>query len=191
MVLDEESTPSAPRPRRRRAAVVAGAVVLAVAAVAAVGGFADVPEEDQPVLRLGETFSNELYSVTVESVEIADADPLAPTPDGTLAVVARATLLHSGDEPARSPEDWLRPLDLDLSPLALSLVSARDGSIAPPIQPGLPVEVFYIWRLAEGADAASGDPVRLGVYERYVDTTGPIDGARTAPVLVGVVDGEQ
>ncbi|QHC60497.1 hypothetical protein [Rathayibacter sp. VKM Ac-2760] len=189
MVLDEEASPSAPaRPRRRRLAVALAGLAALVAVVAATGGLADVPDDTRPAYALGETFDNGLYRITVESVEITRDDPLTPNQGEDLSVVATVQLLYSGDEPAGRPEDWLRPLDLGADLLPRSLIAVRDGAVAPPVQPGLPLDVFYIWDLPEGSTAAAGDPVRLGIYERYLDAANPIDGGTTRPALVAVVE---
>ena len=64
-------------------------------------------------------------------------------------VVLRARLTYTGDEPARRAFGWLSPLDLRLDQGSGSTVSVRDGSVDPPVQPGLPVDVYYVWNLAD------------------------------------------
>lgn len=175
--------------RRRRIAFAAIVSVAAiVGGIAAIGGFADVPDESQPVFSLGETFENELYSITVESIDVTDVDPLSGVEADTPFVVASVELLFSGESPPRLAYEWLTPLDLEIVPLSGGLISVRDGSLEPPIQPGLAVEVLYFWHLADGTDTSAGDEVALGIYERYVDVTNPIADATTGRALVGIVE---
>lgn len=184
---DAALPPSPDRTGRRLALIAAAIVVFVVVVIALAGGFADVPDARQPTYGLGDTYDNGLYRIEFEALEVTDRDPASGTVREGSMVVLRARLTYTGDEPARRAFGWLSPLDLRLDQGSGSTVSVRDGSVDPPVQPGLPVDVYYVWNLADDETPPDAAEVRIGIYERYLDPTNPIEDATTGRVLAGIV----
>ena len=173
--------------RRRRAAVAVAAVALLIGGVALLGGFADVPRDRLPVLPLGGTYDNGLYSVSVRSVRVVDRDPVSGSGATRRVVVADVDLLFRGDAPTTGAALWLAPLDAGLPAQPalddVRVVDERNG-LTEPVQPGLPLRTVYTWTLPTTTRVEPGDRVRLGVYERYEVEDAAIDGVTTDSVLV-------
>ena len=175
--------------RWRRLAIAVAAVALLVGGTALAGGFAAVPRERLPVLPLGGTYDNGLYSVSVRSVRVIDRDPVTGVTAARPVVVADVDLLFRGDAPPSAPIRWMAPLDAGLTAeqayIVGRLVDRRNGA-AEPVQPGLPLRAEAVWSLPTDTRLRPGDAVRVGVYERYEVADQPIEGVTTDSVLVAV-----
>ena len=175
--------------RRRRLAIALAAVALLFGVVALAGGFAAVPRERLPVLPLGGTYDNGLYSVSVRSVRVVDRDPVTGVAATRRLVGADVDLLFRGDAPPAAPVRWMAPLDVGLTTAQAHVVGRqvdRRNGLAEPVQPGLSQRAEAVWSLPTDSRLRPGDAVRVGVYERYEVADQPIEGVTTDSMLVAV-----
>jgi hypothetical protein len=157
-----------------------GAVFLAVSA--AFGGLADAPVEPVPAVAAGESVSGAQLRIAVERAVLIDGFPeqgIEPAEGSRLLVlVAEVENVHtrpvstSGDGFGAS--DNLRPvgvagLDADSAPLSVAVLD--DGSEFPELQPGVPIELAFIWEIADGA-LADGDRLAVDVYDKTYRANG-------------------
>jgi hypothetical protein len=174
-----------------------GAILLLLSS--ALGGLEDAPTDPVPLLDAGETATGEQFSVTVTRALLIDALPeqgLTPEGDNRLLVVG-ATVENRRTKPVRlatapSKPDSLLPVGVDgitSSTPAMTVAVVNDGAQSSPLQPGVPVDVVYVWEIAADAVAA-GDEIRIDVLDRTAEGRGTItyDERFSAPFAIAHVD---
>lgn len=183
-MTDEPPAPEADtvvrRQTRRWVGGIGLAIVVAVGAVALLGGFNDVPVEKLPVIELGTAYVGNEVTTTVTGVYLSALSPVkqyAPD-DGKQWLVVEATLVNTGTQPSLFSYDDIRVLlegVIDPAEHPYSLVDLRDGGQVPFLQPGLPVHAAFTWQVH--ADAVSaGDDIIVGIFERYHVADDPLFG---------------
>ena len=177
--------------------VIAGAGVI-IGGIAALGGFADATTRLVPRYDVGETYTGNETSVTVESATLVDTMPdrYETTAEGTAYVVVEVTLDSELSGPNTFHRDVVRVIvdgvvDADTEPA--SILEMRTGAQITKLQPGIPMRVAYVWPVDSTA-VSDGDDIIIGVLERYAIADDPIfDDARSRPrgaarVLTTIVD---
>lgn len=160
---------------RRRALLVAGAIVLAIAGSAVVaiplGGWdtVELASARIPELPLGENYQGRHYSVRVEGAWVGDAmpDDYDVPDDGMTFLVVRAVVRNEWREPDGAVAELLR-FDAQQQ---LTRMDRRaqvrvwvDGSFSSSMPPGVETEVLLRWELPAGSVVA-GEPLVLGVLD--------------------------
>ncbi|HWR85963.1 MAG TPA: hypothetical protein VN200_08220 [Rhodoglobus sp.] len=187
------SGPIAPRLRRMPWWLwTSGAVIAATGIVAALGGFAEVPVQQLPELRLGEEHVGNEITTVVDGVVLSRERPSSEYDDEEHDyVVVNLTVTNSTTTPTLFLSNSVRIVLGDV----VDEFTAPDGATDPRngtqvqfLQPGLPTEVAMSWQVTRG-DVAVGDDIRIGVFERYDAPEDPrYRDAKTAPVVVAKLD---
>jgi hypothetical protein len=161
---------------------------LFLVASAAFGGLAAVPTPPLPTIEPGSTFAGTQLDIAVSAAVLIDAFPeqgIEPTPGNRLLVV-RAIVENVWDFPVSTmggvgAADNLRVvgangvtadgLSEDTPPFAVAIVS--DGSQQTELQPGVPVELAYIWQVPSNA-LADAAQVRVAILDKVYHSGGQV-----------------
>lgn len=177
---------------------VTGGLVLFLAVSAAFGGLNDAVAAPIPALAAGDTHTGAQLSITVERAVLLDGFPeqgILPDEGDRLLVVV-ATVEDVWRDPASTrttlgAADNLRPVGvpgLDASSAPQSVAVISDGTEFPDLQPGVPVELAFIWSV-DPAALADGDSIAVDLYAKTYQSDGFItSGERWVnPVVVATV----
>ena len=188
--------PEPPAPARRRIPWWAWTIAVVVAItglIAAIGGFADVPQQKLPEVALGAEWVGGEANATVHSAYLSETMPGSGTPadDGEVYLVVDVTAAANGDHPSLFARNLIRVLvgDVVVAETAPDrVIELRSGTGTDFLQPGLPVEVAYAW-LVPVDDLAVGDEVIVGIFDQFGITGDPLwgDTAFTRPTPVARV----
>ena len=147
------------------------AVLLAFSAV--VGGLDDAPVPSTPVIEAGASHIGTELTIVVNGALLIDAFPeqsIVPE-EGNRLLVVRATVENTTSEPRRlglAETDSLGIADVpglaDAVPPERILV-IDDGSDRVVVQPGVPVELAYMWEVS-GDDVKEGEPITVNLLDR-------------------------
>jgi hypothetical protein len=168
--------------------VVAGAVAI-VGIVAALGGFNEVPIAKLPQVEIGEQFAGNEVSLQVDDIHLSRTAPVTgyDAPDGEIYLVVEATIENTTDQPNIFFNRALRVLvegAVGSTDSPDNVVDLRTGDGVSFLQPGLPVEVAYLWSVDE-RQVDAGDEIFLGIFERYDAPDDPrFDDGKTSPVPI-------
>ena len=175
-----------------------GAVLLALSAV--VGGLDDAPVLPVPVIQAGDSHAGTELTIVVNSALLIDAFPeqsIVPE-EGNRLLVVRATVENTTTEPRRLASGTTADTDsigiagipglADGAPPERILV-IDDGSDSVVVQPGVPVELAYLWEIADDA-AEAGDPVTVNLMDRDYISEGRLTygGLYGDPVVGATLD---
>ena len=170
--------------------ITIAALVAAVALIAALGGFSDVPESKLPEVKLGELVDGEEVRASVTSIYLSPTRPMSDIEagDGQQYLIVEATLENTTKRPNIFQHDVVRvALDGVIEPTtaADAVVELRSGGQQSFLQSGLKAEVAYSWQI-DAADAATGDEIFAGIFDRYKVANDPIfgDTAYTSPTPI-------
>ena len=188
------TTPAAPsRARRLRLpwwVILIASVLAAVALVTALGGFSDVPESKLPIIQLGESVDGEEVRTSITSIYLSPTRPMSDleAEADIQYLVVEATLENTTKRPNIFQYDVVRvALDGAIEPTTQTdlLIELRSGQQVSFLQSGLTTEVAYVWQI-DSADAATGDEIFAGIFDRYRVANDPIfgDTAYTAPTPI-------
>jgi hypothetical protein len=169
--------------------VVVGAATV-VGLIALVGGFNEVPLEKLPVIDFGDTYTGPEISATITDTYLTDSFPVKDydASEGNVYLIVEATLENVIDQPVIFMREAVVVLiDGVIDPdndddERYGLVDLRTGDSPGFLQPGLPIEVAYIWEIP--ADSVKpGDAMVIGLLERFKVYGDPIfgDTAMTRP----------
>jgi hypothetical protein len=137
------------------------------------GGLEDAPPPVHPVIQAGETHEGSELAIAVDSALLIDAFPeqnLVPAAGSRLFVI-RATVENTTAAARRlsaAEADTVRvegvsALPIDEPPARVLVID--DGSDRAVAQPGVPVEVVFVWEIADGA-LTKGDIVTISILDR-------------------------
>ena len=170
-----------------------GALVAITGVIAALGGFADVPEAKLPEVALGEEWAGGEANATVHSAYLSETMPVSgrPADDGEVFLVVDVTAAANGDRPSLFARSLIRVLVGDVIAAETDpdrVIEVRSGTGTDFLQPGLPVEVAYAWSVPI-SDLAVGDEVIVGIFDQFGITGDPLwgDTAFTLPTPVARV----
>jgi hypothetical protein len=154
---------------------VTGVFGVFLAASAAFGGLNTVVPPPIPVIEAGEPFTGAQLRIAVERAVLIDGFPendITPA-DGNRLLVVVTRVENVWDEPAvtlgdESAAQNVRPtgvagIDAGTEPLSVAVLS--DGAEYPELQPGVPVELAYIWEVAPDA-LGKGDTIGVDIYDK-------------------------
>jgi hypothetical protein len=155
--------------------LVSGIVGLFLVVSAAFGGLDDAAPDPLPALAAGDTFTGAELRITVDRAVLIDSFPeqnIVPD-DGKRLLVLVATVEDVWTKPASTrpsigAADNLRPvgvagIDESTAPRTVAVLS--DGTEYPDLQPGVPIELAFIWDIDPDALAA-GESLRVDVYDK-------------------------
>jgi hypothetical protein len=155
--------------------LVSGVVGLFLVVSAAFGGLNDAAPTPLPALAAGDPFTGAQLRIAVDRAVLIDSFPeqnIVPD-DGKRLLVVVATVEDVWTKPVSTiasigAADNLRPVDVagidaDTAPRTVAVLS--DGSEYPELQPGVPIQLVFIWDVDPEA-LADGDPVRVDVYDK-------------------------
>jgi hypothetical protein len=155
------------------------AVLLAVSAV--FGGLDDAPVQAAPHLEPGDTHAGAELTVAVNRAVLIDGFPeqnLAPEPGNRLLVVqanventTTAPLRLSTTEADRIRVGGVADLPQDSPPSSILMID--DGSDKVVVQPGIPVELAFIWEV-RGDAVAEGDSLAVQLLDRVLISEGEL-----------------
>lgn len=155
--------------------LVSGLVGLFLVASAAFGGLDAAGAPPVPEVAAGQSYTGEQLRITVDRATLIDAFPeQSIVPDeGNRLLVVIATVEDVWNEPAltisgQGAADNLRPVGvegLDATSEPFSVAVIDDGSQYPELQPGVPIELAFIWQVEAGA-ITDGDEVRVDIYDK-------------------------
>jgi hypothetical protein len=172
------------------------AIVAAIAVVTALGGFNDVPESKLPLVQLGDSVDGEEIRASVTSIYLSPTRPMSDldAEAGIQYLVVEATLENTTTRPNIFQYDVVRvALDGVIEPTAQTeaLIELRTGQQVSFLQSGMSTEVAYVWQV-DAADAAPGDEIFAGIFDRYKVANDPIfgDTAYTAPTPIARISTE-
>lgn len=160
---------------------VLAAVLAAVTTITLLGGFSEVPVEKLPVIELGAAQPGNEVTTTITGVYLTDRAVVTgyELDEGVTNLVVTGTLLNTTDRPSILGQDLVRVLvegvinpDDDDPDRAVEL---RNGSSLGFLQPGLPVEVAWVWKVSTDS-VEVGDDIIVGVFERYKIEYDPVFG---------------
>lgn len=160
------------------------------------GGLEAAPVQAAPVLAAGESHAGSELTVTVENALLIDALPeqyLSPTTGNRLLVV-RATVENTTTEPRRLSPVEVDSIGVDGVPGVphteppLRILVIDDGSDEVVVQPGVPVELAYVWEIGAAALSA-GDTVTVDLLDRVYISEGRLThgGLYADPVVAATV----
>ncbi|MFT4284701.1 MAG: hypothetical protein QM598_07710 [Protaetiibacter sp.] len=178
-MTDAVAAPVTRRRRPGRAAVVAGAVVLALGAGALVaiplGGWDTVSLQSAvvPELPPGESYHGRHFSVSVEDVWVGDTlpDDYEEPEEGMTFVVVRAVVRNEWREADTRSDELLTFDALDALPRldrSASVRIAADGTFTSVLPPGVETEVLMRWEVPLGS-VGVGEPIVFGVVDGRPD----------------------
>ncbi|MFB2598073.1 hypothetical protein ACEXQE_09800 [Herbiconiux sp. P17] len=161
--------------------LVSGVVGLFLVVSAAFGGLDDAVPPPLPALAAGDSFTGAQLRIAVDRVVLIDSFPeqnIVPD-DGKRLLVVVATVEDVWTKPVSTiasigAADNLRPVGVagigpDTAPRTVAVLS--DGSEYPELQPGVPIQLAFIWDV-DPAALADGDPVRVDVYDKAYQAEG-------------------
>jgi hypothetical protein len=155
------------------------AVLLAVSAV--FGGLDDAPVQAAPVIEAGDTHEGAELTVTVNEAVLIDGFPeqnVKPEPGNRLLVV-RAIVENSTTAPLRlstTEANTLRVVgvpDLPQDRPPSSILMIDDGSDRVVVQPGIPVELAFIWEV-DGSAIGEDDSIGVQLLDRVLISEGEL-----------------
>ncbi|MGY4857087.1 hypothetical protein [Cryobacterium sp. AP23] len=179
-------------------------VFLAVSAV--FGGLDDAPVQAAPVLEVGDTHVGAELTIAVSQALLIDAFPeqLLTPEDGFRLLVVRAVVENTTTAPLRLSSvptgpvklsgiqaDTIRVAGIDGLPVATppaSILVIDDGSDEAVVQPGVPVELAFVWEVAD--TVAEGDPIEVQLLDRVKISEGELTygGLYDDPVVRATLD---
>ncbi|MDO9398501.1 MAG: hypothetical protein Q7T71_18305 [Herbiconiux sp.] len=180
--------------------LVTGIVAVLLAGSAVFGGLNDAPAPPLTRIQPGDTVTGQQLAITPERAVLIDGFPeeyIEPESPGGRLLVVVATVENEWTEPVTTSEgfgasDNLRVvgvpgLDTDTAPFVVVLLD--DGSQFPDLQPGVPMELGFIWEVP-GDALADGDTVRVDLYDKRFQAEGFVTfGARFVdPVATSFVE---
>ncbi|RFA09057.1 hypothetical protein B7R54_07330 [Subtercola boreus] len=168
--------------------LVTAVVALFLAGSAAFGGLNAVAADALPEVQAGSAYSGAQLRITVSRAVLIDGFPeqnITPD-DGKRLFVVIATVENVWDRPVTTYDnigaaDNLRPVGVegiqsDTPPDDVVVIS--DGTKAPRLQPRVPIELAYVWQVADTATVGPGD-VRVDIYDKVYAAGGFVTfGAR-------------
>ncbi|MGO4782513.1 hypothetical protein [Cryobacterium sp. W22_MBD10_FK3] len=171
------------------------AVLLAFSAV--FGGLDDAPVQAAPVIEPGATHVGAELTVTVSEALLIDAFPeqLLVPEEGNRLLVVRAVVENTTTGPLRlaaGAADSLRVGRVPGVPGATPpyrILVIDDGSGEVAVQPGVPVELAFIWEVA-GDAVAEGDSIQVQLLDRVKISEGELTygGLYDDPVVTATLD---
>jgi len=177
--------------------LVTGSTAVLLGLSALFGGLETAPVQAAPVLAAGDTHVGSELTVTVDQALLIDAFPeqyLTPKAGNRLLVV-RAVVENTTTEPRR-----LSPVEADSVGVTgvpglstakppLRILVIDDGSDRVVVQPGVPVELAYVWEI-DGADLAAGDTITVTLLNRLYISEGELTygGLYGDPVVAATLD---
>lgn len=202
-----EAPPRERRSRRARARaltekvptkwLITGGTAALLGLSALVGGLEDVPVPPIPTVEAGARHAGTELDITVGQALLIDAFPeqnVVPA-DGNRLLVVRATVENTTSKP--------RPLgvattgSLGVAGIAgipagtppRTILVIDDGSDNVVVQPGVPVELAYIWEVA-GDAVAAGDTVTVDLLDRVFLSDGRLTygGVYDDPVVSATLE---
>lgn len=166
---------------------------MAVVAVAALGGFNDVPIEKLPTVKLGSTQVGNEITTTVTGSYLSTTAPitgydLAP---GKVDLVVEGTLTDVTNKSSIFASQVVRVLlegVIDPADDPDSTIELRSGKSLDFLQPGLPTKVAWVWKV-DAAKVAAGDRLIIGVFSRHPVTDDPLfaDAQSAAEPMVRII----
>ncbi|TFC45324.1 MULTISPECIES: hypothetical protein [Cryobacterium] len=170
-------------------------VLLGLSAV--FGGLSDAPVQAAPVIAAGERHVGSELTVTVSQALLIDAFPeqlLVPA-EGNRLLVVRAMVDNTTTEAIRlgtAESDRIRVGGVPGLPEAeppTRVLVIDDGSGTVFAQPGVPVEVVFIWEVA-GDAVAKGDSIDVQLLDRVLISEGELTygGLYDDPVVTGTLE---
>jgi hypothetical protein len=185
--------------------LITGITGLLLATSAAFGGLADAAEPAAPRIETGMAHAGSELTVTVNGALLIDAFPeqyLIPT-GGYRLLVVRALVENTTTEPRRlttAAADSLTKAGADTVRLVgvpgiepatkpVGILVIDDGSDTVSVQPGVPVELAFVWEVA-GAAVAKGDRVEVQLMDRVYIGEGELTygGLYGDPVVGATLD---
>lgn len=171
------------------------AVLLAVSAI--FGGLDDAPVQAAAVIQPGDAHVGSELTVTVDQALLIDAFPeqyLMPEAGNRLLVV-RAVVENTTTEPRRLSPVETDSVGVDGVPglpkaaVPLRILVIDDGSDLVVVQPGVPVELAYVWEI-DGAELAAGDTITVTLLDRVYISEGRLThgGLYDDPVVAATLD---
>lgn len=172
---------------------VIAAVVLAASAI--FGGLDDATQADPepPVLSPGQAFVGPQLTTTLHTAELMEVAPgytLEPE-DGFTYLVVMATVTNTSTTSTTAITDLLQLEWLDDEtqgePDRTALLS--DGTSLPQANPGVPIDVAYIWQVPIG-DVEPADTVRVAIRSKTFTLDGDVTYGSywSDPVVAARVD---
>jgi hypothetical protein len=155
------------------------AVFLAVSAV--FGGLDDAPVQAAPVIDAGDTHVGAELTVTVSQALLIDGFPeqnVKPEPGNRLLVV-RADVENTTTGPLRLSTTEANSIrvggvtDLPLASPPSNILVIDDGSDKVVVQPGIPVELAFLWEIASDA-VVEGDSIQIQLMDRVLISEGEL-----------------
>lgn len=157
------------------------AILAAVTTVTLLGGFSEVPVEKLPVIELGSAQPGNEVTTTITGVYLSDRAVVTgyDLDEGITSLVVTGTLLNTTDRPSSLGRELVRVLVEDVinpdDDEPTHVVEMRNGDGISFLQPGLPIEVAWVWEVPT-ASVAVGDDIIVGVFERYKIDYDPVFG---------------
>jgi len=149
------------------------AALLGLSAV--LGGLNDVPATPIPQIEAGQPYVGERLTITADRAALIDAFPeqgVRPA-DGNRLLVVIATVENTSNDPVRiatltSKADTLLPVGVEFAQQATApsaILVFDDGSTVSTVQPGIPVEVAFVWEVPAD-ELSDGDELRVDLLDR-------------------------
>lgn len=182
--MDAPAVPRARSPWRVWAIVIAAAAVAAVG-IGALGGFNEVPVEDLPVLSLGDTHHGNQVDTVITSVTLAPRIPgqQYDAEEGKQYLLVAATMLNTTKASGTLTVDLVRVLlegKISGNDQARALRDPRTGEQVGFLQAGLPVSGLFVWEVDDSVK--EGDDIIIGLFDQFaVDDPRFGDTAYTSP----------
>ena len=150
------------------------AVLLALSAL--LGGLDDAPATPVPKLAPGDSYTGTQLKISVDRAVLIDAFPeqgVTPEVEGNRLLVISTTVDNVWDGPVRIAEepndaDSVVPVGvdgLDAAAAPSDILVIVDGTRFRAVQPGVPVELAYVWEVAPDA-LADGDDITVDILDR-------------------------
>jgi hypothetical protein len=171
--------------------LLSGITGVFLAVSAAFGGLDDAPVQAAPILEAGDTHQGMELTVSVSRALLIDAFPeQLLTPDqGHRLLVVRAVVENTTTAPLRLASaptgpvrlngitaDTIRVSGVEGLPVAtppVSVLVIDDGSDDAVVQPGVPVELAFVWDVAADA-VAEGDSIEVQLMDRVKISEGEL-----------------
>lgn len=144
----------------RWAWITGGSIAVVLLATWALGGFADAEGRARPVWQAGEPHDHGQVIATIHDYTVTTEEGQY-LPEGAAAwLVVRASIVSTDDETIVYPRELVElpagiaiAEDNDASPDSTHLIDLEDGRRTYQLHPDLPMEVAYLWPLADPGDA--------------------------------------
>jgi hypothetical protein len=177
--------------------LITGCTGLFLGISAVFGGLDDAPVQPAPVIEAGDSHAGAELTVAVNQALLIDAFPeqyLIPK-QGDRLLVVRAVVENTTPEPRRLStkiSDTLRVGGVPGLPAVTpprDILVIDDGSDAVTVQPGVPVELAFVWVIAADA-VVKGDDVTVQLMDRVRVSDGRLTygGVYADPVVGATVD---